>query len=46
MFGNQMVHEYVEAPEVLADAINLGRRREADLAFKYYDKLYQPGCGL
>ena len=30
---NQMVHEYIEAPEVLADAINTGHRRVADLVY-------------
>ncbi|WP_031438356.1 hypothetical protein [Methylobacter tundripaludum] len=30
---NQMVHEYIEAPEVLADAINLGHERVADLIY-------------
>lgn len=30
---NQMVHEYIEAPEVLADAINTGHQRVADLVY-------------
>jgi len=28
-----MVHEYIEVPEVLADAINLGHERVADLIY-------------
>lgn len=30
---NQMVHEYIEAPEVLADALNSGHQRIADLVY-------------
>lgn len=30
---NQMVHEYIEALEVFADAINLGHERVADLIY-------------
>ncbi len=28
-----MVHEYIEAPEVLADALNTGHQRVADLVY-------------
>jgi uncharacterized protein with HEPN domain len=30
---NQMVHEYIEAPEILADAINSGHNRVPDLIY-------------
>lgn len=30
---NQMVHEYIEAPEVLADALNTGHRRVTGLIY-------------
>ncbi len=30
---NKMVHEYIEAPEVLVDAINTGHQRVADLVY-------------